>query len=124
MEVSMNVISIKDVPENPLITPLFTGDDVTVQPLIPEGGDYNMSIVNFGKGIRNKFHIHECDQILIVTAGTGIVATEHEQRVVSVGDVILFPKGEKHWHGATEDSEFSHIFITRTGGKNYIQVEE
>ena len=124
MEVSMNVISIKDVPENPLITPLFTGDDVTVQPLLPEGGDYNMSIVNFGKGIRNKFHIHECDQILIVTAGTGIVATEHEQRVVSVGDVILFPKGEKHWHGATEDSEFSHIFITRTGGKNYIQVEE
>ena len=120
----MNVISIKDVPENPLITPLFTGDDVTVQPLIPEGGDYNMSIVNFGKGIRNKFHIHECDQILIVMAGTGIVATEHEQRVVGVGDVILFPKGEKHWHGATEDSEFSHIFITRTGGKNYIQMED
>ena len=120
----MNIVSMKDVPENPLITPLFTGDDVTVQPLIPEGGDYNMSIVNFGKGIRNKFHVHESDQILIVTAGTGIVATEHEQRVVSIGDVILFPKGEKHWHGATEDSKFSHIFITRTGGKNYIQMEE
>ena len=120
----MNIIGMKDVPESPLVSPLFTGDDVTVQPLIPEGGDYRMSIVNFGKGIRNKFHVHECDQILIVTAGTGIVATEHEQRTVSVGDVILFPKGEKHWHGAAEDSEFSHIFITKTGGSNYIQMED
>jgi quercetin dioxygenase-like cupin family protein len=83
-----------------------------------------MSIVNFGRGVRNKFHIHENDQILIVPAGTGIVETEHEQRTVTIGDVILFPKREKHWHGATEDSEFSHIFITKAGGKKYIQLEE
>lgn len=120
----MNIVSMKDVAKVPRAGSLFTGADVTAQQLVPEGGDYNMSIVNFGKGVRNKFHIHECDQILIVTAGTGIVATEQEQRTVSVGDVILFPKGEKHWHGATEDSEFSHIFITKTGGKNYIQLEE
>ncbi len=120
----MNIISMKDVPKNPRISPLFTGNDVTDQPLIPEGGDYNMSIVNFGRGVRNKFHAHESDQILIVTAGTGIVATEHEQRTVTVGDVILFSKGEKHWHGATKDSEFSHIFITKTGGKQYIQLED
>jgi quercetin dioxygenase-like cupin family protein len=120
----MNIISMKDVPKDPRISPLFTGNDVTDQPLIPEGGDYNMSIVNFGRGVRNKFHAHESDQILIVTAGTGIVATEHEQRTVTVGDVILFSKGEKHWHGATKDSEFSHIFITKTGGKKYIQLED
>ena len=23
--------------------------------------------------------------------------------------------GEKHWHGATEESEFSQIYVTRTG---------
>lgn len=120
----MHVVTMKDVPSKPNISPLFTGEDVTTQPLIPEGGDYNMSIVNFGKGVRNKFHMHESDQILIVTSGRGIVATEQEQRTVTVGDVILFPKGEKHWHGACEDSEFSHIFITKTGGKRYIQVED
>jgi quercetin dioxygenase-like cupin family protein len=120
----MNVVSISDVAKTPLISTLFTGDDVTVQPLVPEGGDYNMSIVNFGKGVRNKFHQHDSDQILIVTSGKGIVATEHEQRTVTVGDVILFPKGEKHWHGAAADSEFSHIFITRTGGRKYIQLED
>ena len=118
----MHVVRMGDVPKTPRETPLFTGE-VTVQPLIPEGGDYNMAVVNFGKGVRNKLHTHESDQILIVTAGRGIVATEFEQREVTVGDVILFPTGEKHWHGATEDSEFSHIYISRAGQKTR-QVED
>ena len=118
----MHVVSINDVPKTPRETPLFTGE-VTAQPLIPEGGDYNMAVVNFGKGVRNKFHTHESDQILIVTAGKGIVATEQEKREVTVGDVILFPAGEKHWHGATEESEFSHIYIFKAGQQT-TQLEE
>ena len=118
----MHVVSMNDVKKTPRETQLFTSA-VTVQPLIPEGGDYNMAVVNFGKGVRNKFHTHESDQILIVTAGKGIVATEIEQREVTVGDVVLFPTGEKHWHGATEDSEFSHIYISRAGQKTK-QVED
>ena len=120
----MNVIKMQDVPKNPLESPLFTSSDVTIQPLIPEDGDYIMSIVNFGKGVRNKFHAHYSDQILIVTSGRGIVATEEQEIEVTVGDVIVFPKGEKHWHGATEDSEFSHIFITKSDGARYIQLED
>jgi quercetin dioxygenase-like cupin family protein len=111
----MHVVKMSDVPEAPFESTLFTRKEVTVQPLVPEGGDYSMSIVNFGKGARTKFHAHESDQILIVTKGKGIVATEAEQRAVSVGDIILFPAAEKHWHGATEDSEFSHIYILRAG---------
>jgi len=65
----------------------------------------------------NKFHAHDHEQILIVTAGRGIVATEQEERVVKTGDVVLIPAGEKHWHGATEDSEFSHIYITNRESK-------
>jgi len=45
------------------------------------------------------------------------VATEKEERIVTVGEVVLFPAGEKHWHGATRDSEFSHIVVTRAGSK-------
>jgi len=119
----MHVVSMDDVPKIPRVSPLFTSEEVTAQQLIPEGWDYTMNVVNFGRGVRNKFHVHESDQILIVTAGKGIVATEQEHRVVSVGDIILFPAGEKHWHGATEDSEFSHIYITRAGGKT-TQIEE
>jgi quercetin dioxygenase-like cupin family protein len=119
----MNVVRMTDIPKKPLQTPLFTGPDVTVQRLLPEGAEYNVNIVNFGTGVRNKFHIHECDQVLVVTAGKGIVATETEQKVVSVGDVIRFPAGEKHWHGATTDSAFSHIYISRAGSKT-TQVEQ
>jgi quercetin dioxygenase-like cupin family protein len=30
---------------------------------------------------------------------------------VGLGDTVLIPKGEKHWHGATPDSDFTHISL-------------
>ncbi len=114
---AMTTVKISEVPKEPYVTPLFTGPDVSRQSLISNCKDLRVSIVNFGKGVRNKFHTHNSDQILIVTAGKGIVATEKEERVVTVGEVILFPAGEKHWHGATKDSEFSHIVVTKTDSK-------
>ena len=110
----MHIVNMNDVPKTPREAEIFTGM-VTVQTLTPESGDYDMAVVSFGKGVRNKLHTHESDQILIITAGKGIVATENEQREVTVGDVVVLSAGEKHWHGATEDSDFSHIYITRTG---------
>jgi quercetin dioxygenase-like cupin family protein len=71
--------------------------------------------VNFGKGVRNKFHAHDGDQVLIITAGKGFVVTEKEKKVVTVGEIVLFQAGEKHWHGTTEDYEFSHIVVTNAG---------
>jgi len=64
-----------------------------------------------GLETRNKMHIHSSDQVLFVTAGKGIIATEARQEVISVGDVVHIPAEEKHWHGATADSSFSHCFI-------------
>ena len=111
----MKIVKMNEVLKAPVESPLFTGSNVTRQDLLPESHDFTASIVNFGKGMRNKFHAHDSEQILIVTHGTGIVATESEEKIVSEGNIILIPAGEKHWHGATEDSEFSHIFITREG---------
>jgi len=113
----MEVVSLSNVPKEPFISDLFTGTDVTRQALLPDSREYEINNVNFGKGIRLKFHSHDAEQILIVTAGTGIVATEQEERVVTLGDVIFIPKGEKHWHGSNGDSEFSHIFLYRKGSK-------
>ena len=118
----MQIVNIDKAPKEPGGGKLFTGE-VSHQWLVRDSNNYNAVIVNFGHGIRNKFHIHECDQLLIVTAGKGIVATEQEQRAVEVGDVILSPAGEKHWHGAAPDSEFSHISITAKGG-GMTQVED
>jgi quercetin dioxygenase-like cupin family protein len=111
----MKVVKISDVAKEPYVHPLFTGKDVKRQVLMPESNEYDTNIGNFGKGVRNKFHAHTSEQILIVIAGRGIVATEAEEKVVTEGDVILIPANEKHWHGAVKDSEFSHIYVMRTG---------
>ena len=110
----------------PLVLPassLFTSDDVSRQPLAPSSDDFNCSIVNFGTGVKNKFHVHESDQILIVTEGKGIVVTESVESELVVGEVVFAPAGEKHWHGAVPGSTFSHITITRKGAQT-TQLED
>jgi quercetin dioxygenase-like cupin family protein len=123
-EEEMKIIKINEVSKVPAASPLFTGPDVTRQVLVPDSKEFNVNIVTFGKGVRNKFHAHDGEQILIVTAGKGIVATEEEETVVTIGDVILFSAGEKHWHGATEDSEFSHLYVMREGIGPTTQLED
>jgi quercetin dioxygenase-like cupin family protein len=120
----MKVITVSQVPAEAAGGRLFTGH-VTRQPLIKgeQSNRFVVSQINFAKGIRNKFHIHTSDQVLIVTAGRGICATEKEEITVFPGDVILFSAGEKHWHGATGDSAFSHIFVTGVDSKT-TQFEE
>ena len=43
--------------------------------------------------------------------------------MVTEGDLIHIPAGEKHWHGATKDSAFSHISLTQVGSTGR-QLEE
>jgi quercetin dioxygenase-like cupin family protein len=112
----MKIIKMDQISKQPVSDRLFTGP-VTRQVLVPESKEFNLNIVNFGKGIRNKFHAHDGEQILIVTGGQGIVATEDEEKVVTQGDIILFSAGEKHWHGATKESEFSHMYVSKIGSK-------
>jgi quercetin dioxygenase-like cupin family protein len=107
----MYVVNIDNVSKTPLDSKLFTSKEVSSQQLIPDSADYNISVINFGKGVRNKFHTHDSEQILIIIKGKGIVATEKEEKSVSVGDIVLFPAGEKHWHGATASTTMSHIAI-------------
>ena len=91
----MKVSRTSEVPEVPAQSPLFTGEAVSRQVLAPPEITTNLScaIVNFSRGIKNKFHTHSSDQVLVITAGIGIVANEQEEREVTVGDVILIPAG-------------------------------
>jgi len=121
---TLKVIRVSKVKKEPRSGKLFTGT-VTVQPVIGKELSKNlvMAKVNFGPGVRNKFHSHSSAQILIVTKGKGIVATESEEKTVAVGDIIFIPPGEKHWHGAAEGSKFSHFYIMSPDSKT-TQLED
>ena len=113
----MQVIKMNSVVKETFESPLFTGPEVSRQVLLPDSKEFNVNIVNFGNGVRNKFHAHDSEQVLIVTSGKGYIATETEKIEITVGDVVLIPAGEKHWHGAAEDSEFSHIYVSQLGSQ-------
>jgi quercetin dioxygenase-like cupin family protein len=119
----MRVVTLNDIPKVDLgeATPIagWTGGPVTRsrQTILPAGEseNYNCSIVNFSLGSTTGWHTHDCDQILIVTHGSGMVANENEERELNVGDVVHIKAGEKHWHGAKADSEMGHITVTLAG---------
>ena len=92
---------------------IFFGGKVGRRPIVGENDSryFNFNIVSFAKGARNKFHSHTSDQVLYVTIGTGIIASETEEVEINVGDTAFIPAGEKHWHGATSEGEFSHIAL-------------
>tara|TARA_B100001013_G_scaffold280297_1_gene180344 strand:+ start:479 stop:874 length:396 start_codon:yes stop_codon:yes gene_type:complete len=98
---------------------LMTGTQVWRQAILDpaDSNNFNFSIVAFDAGSRNKFHKHSGDQILIVTDGTGTVATDNESLTVSEGDVIVIPAGENHWHGAPDSTSMAHITITVKGSE-------
>jgi quercetin dioxygenase-like cupin family protein len=120
----MKIIRIDQVTKEPQVDKLFTGP-VTMQPIIGTDLSKNFLIkqVNFSRGVRNKFHSHSIEQVLIVTQGEGIVATEKEEIIVRPGDIIFIAAGEKHWHGATKDSTFSHIYVMSPDQK-LTQIED
>ena len=119
----MRVMKISDQPEKPMgtATPIdgWTGGTVsrTRQGLIADDQSENFraNVVNFSRGATTGWHAHDSDQILVVTAGSGIVANETEQREITVGDVVQIKAGERHWHGAKADTTLSHITVTTVG---------
>jgi quercetin dioxygenase-like cupin family protein len=70
------------------------------------------AIVTFEPGARTAWHTHPLGQTLIVTAGLGWAQREGGPiEEIRPGDVVWFPPGEKHWHGATDRTAMTHVAI-------------
>jgi quercetin dioxygenase-like cupin family protein len=68
--------------------------------------------VTFEPGARTAWHTHPLGQTLIVTAGCGWVQREGGPiEEIRPGDIVWFPPGERHWHGATPTTAMTHIAI-------------
>ncbi len=117
----MKKVTMSDVPRTKaeMTGGLMTGTQVWRQSILDadDSANFNFAIVAFDAGSRNKFHKHSGDQILIVTEGTGKVATDDEVLEVSEGDVVVIPAGENHWHGAPDSTSMAHITVTVKGSE-------
>lgn len=68
--------------------------------------------VTFEPAARTAWHTHPLGQTLIVTAGVGRVQRDGGPvEEIRPGDVVWFPPGEKHWHGAAPTNAMTHIAI-------------
>jgi quercetin dioxygenase-like cupin family protein len=91
----------------------FTGS-VRVDPLFraPDPARVSGSSVTFEPGARTAWHTHPLGQTLIVTSGFGWVQREGGPiEEIRPGDVVWFPPGEKHWHGAAPTTAMTHLAI-------------
>jgi quercetin dioxygenase-like cupin family protein len=105
----------------------FTGT-VRLDPLFqaPAPARVSGAAVTFEPGARTAWHTHPLGQTLIVIAGCG-----RAQRLggpieeIRPGDVVWFPPGEKHWHGAAPTTAMTHIAVQeQLDGKNVEWLEQ
>ena len=109
----MKIIRSGTAPSNKGPEDWFTGT-VRVDPLFAaeDPGRTSGAHVTFEPGARTAWHTHPAGQTLIVTFGRGRVQREGgPAEEISQGDVVWFPAGEKHWHGASGETAMSHIAI-------------
>ncbi|MDH5334220.1 MAG: cupin domain-containing protein [Thermoleophilia bacterium] len=95
---------------------IFDGDvDMRVHVGEDDAELFRVAEVSFHDGGRTTWHVHEADQLLVVTAGSGIAATESEEIALSPGAVVLVPAGERHWHGAAPGASLTHLSVLTPG---------
>ena len=91
----------------------FTGT-VRLDPLFDRAAPARVSgaSVTFEPGARTAWHTHPFGQTLVVVAGLGWA--QHDGGPVQElrpGDVVWFPPGERHWHGASATVAMTHLAI-------------
>jgi quercetin dioxygenase-like cupin family protein len=105
----------------------FTGN-VRIDTLFSENESqpYSGAYVTFSPGARTAWHTHPTGQRLVITEGVGYVQVWGGPiEEVREGDVVWFPPGVKHWHGATPTKAMTHMALTGVlNGKNAEWMEK
>lgn len=105
----------------------FTGT-VRIDPLFQAAAPARVAgaSVTFEPGARTNWHTHPLGQTLIVTSGLGRAQREGGPiEEIRPGDVVWFPPGERHWHGASPKTFMTHIAIQEVlDGKNVDWLEK
>jgi quercetin dioxygenase-like cupin family protein len=124
---TITITRVGSQPSNKGPAQFFTGS-VRVDPLFAANAPSRTSggLVTFEPGARSAWHTHPVGQILIVTAGKGLVQRwGGPVEEIRPGDVVRIPPSVKHWHGASPTTGMSHIAIQEAvDGKNVDWMEQ
>jgi 4-carboxymuconolactone decarboxylase len=119
----MRVLRIRPSGRQPSEAPIFIGA-VQTQAVIDEAISERHRIleVTFARGARTKLHSHPTDQVLLITAGLGLVGTPAERFEVGSGDVVFIPAGEPHFHGASPGADMTHFSVLGPGETTVLET--
>src|ERR1041385_2258772 len=112
-EFNMEIKRIGSQPSSNGPADWFTGP-VRIDPLFQTSAPARAAgaTVAFEPGARTAWHTHPLGQTLIVTSGCGLAQREGGPvEEIHPGDVVWFPPGEKHWHGAAPKTAMTHMAI-------------
>jgi quercetin dioxygenase-like cupin family protein len=108
----MRIIRAAELPVRQGSPDYFTGE--VWQEILSDGGPDGVWVarVSFPPRARTAWHTHPQGQVLVVTSGRGYVQRSGGPREsIAAGDIVEFAPGEKHWHGAAENSPMQHIAL-------------
>jgi quercetin dioxygenase-like cupin family protein len=84
------------------------------------------AVVTFEPGARTAWHSHPLGQTLVVTEGVGWTQVQDGPvQEFAAGDILLCPRDQRHWHGATPESSMTHVAIQEAlDGTNVTWMEK
>lgn len=118
----MKIKRIGSIPSTAGPESYFTGA-VRVDGLVAGDGPAHVSsgTVTFEPAARTAWHTHPLGQMLVVTSGAGRVQSwGNPIDEIHAGDIVWFPAGEKHWHGAASTTAMTHIAIQESVDGNAV----
>ncbi|QTI68932.1 cupin domain-containing protein [Gordonia polyisoprenivorans] len=97
------------------ITPRQRGGGARTIPLVSQqvgGKDFLNGITMFGPGAAIPEHFHNCDESVLIIAGSAIATIDGVEQPAGVGDNSFIPAGIPHFFRNASDTEELHIFWT------------
>jgi quercetin dioxygenase-like cupin family protein len=124
METSEDKNSKTIFPKGEKINNDYFSGTAWLEMLVPNDDIFNCPIgnVTFEPGVRNNWHQHPGGQILLATSGVGYYQEKDKPiQLFRAGEVIKILPGVVHWHGATPNSQFSHLAISTNPQKGIVE---
>jgi len=109
----MEIIRAGSRPSGKGPTDWFTGTvriDPLFNPHAPERAQGASG--TFEPGARTAWHTHPLGQTLVVIDGVGWTQIDGGPvQEFEAGDILLCPRDQRHWHGATTTSSMTHVAV-------------